>query len=80
MLFSGSDDGTIKRWDPVTGNCLDIFEGHDASINCLALSADGKTLFSGSDDGSIKCWDSVTGNCLRTLEGDFSKVTSLALI
>lgn len=37
MLFSGSDDGTIKLWDLATETCIRTFEGHKAQIQSIKL-------------------------------------------
>lgn len=37
MLFSGSDDGTIKLWDLETETCVRTFEGHKAQIQSIKL-------------------------------------------
>ena len=37
MLFSGSDDGTVKLWDLSTETCVRTFEGHIAQIQSIKL-------------------------------------------
>lgn len=37
LLFSASDDGTIKLWDLVTRQCLRTLEGHVAQVQCLKI-------------------------------------------
>lgn len=37
MLFSGSDDGTVKLWDLVTQQCLRTFTGHKGQIQSLRI-------------------------------------------
>ncbi|CDZ96894.1 Cdc4 and related F-box and WD-40 proteins [Phaffia rhodozyma] len=37
MLFSGSDDGTIRLWDLNTKDCVRIFEGHVGQVQSLRL-------------------------------------------
>ena len=55
-LASGSDDNTIRLWDPASGACERVFEGHLAWVRALALLGDGR-LASGSDDNTIRLWD-----------------------
>ena len=76
-LASGSDDRSIKLWDPATGACTASLEGHSDAVNALALLPDGR-LASGSGDRSIKLWDPLTGACTASLEGHSDSVNALA--
>jgi WD40 repeat protein len=55
-LASGSGDTTIRLWDPATGACERVFEGHQSWVVALAVLGDGR-LASGSDDTTIRLWD-----------------------
>ena len=55
-LASGSFDKTIRLWDPSSGSCLAVFEGHQGGVNALAVLPDGR-LASGSFDKTIRLWD-----------------------
>lgn len=37
MLFSGSDDGTVKLWDLASQTCVKTFTGHKAQIQSIKL-------------------------------------------
>lgn len=37
MLFSGSDDGTIRLWDLTRRDCVRVFEGHVGQVQSLKL-------------------------------------------
>lgn len=37
MLFSGSDDGTIRLWDLNTRECVKIFEGHVGQVQSMRV-------------------------------------------
>ena len=37
MLFSASDDGTIRLWDLVQQSCIRTFEGHKAQVQSLRV-------------------------------------------
>jgi WD40 repeat protein len=59
-LASASRDGTIKVWDPVTGQeamALQVAGG----VLCVAWSRDGQKLASATTDGAIQVWDSSRG-------------------
>src|SRR5207302_208750 len=54
--LSGSMDHTMRLWDVGTGRQLHLFEGHAASLCCVALAPDGRTALSGSWDKTLRLW------------------------
>src|SRR5262249_18356153 len=48
---SGSDDGTIRFWDPLTGESRGVWTHHRASVQSVAFSPDGAWIASGGFDG-----------------------------
>jgi len=55
-LIGGGTSGEIQIWDVVTGERNGRFHAHLATIRCLTISPDGKTLATGSGAGLIKLW------------------------
>lgn len=56
LLVSGSEDCTIKIWDPSKNyQCIHTLIGHKAPITTLITLH--KMIISGSSDGIIKIWD-----------------------
>jgi len=46
----------VKVWDPVSGACLKIYEGHTDEIQGVDVSPDGKYIASASSDKTIMIW------------------------
>ncbi|GMN61357.1 hypothetical protein TIFTF001_030444 [Ficus carica] len=57
MLYSGSMDGMINKWDCGTLQCLATVKGHSSAVTSLTVG--GQFLVSGSLDSTIKAWGST---------------------
>ncbi|CAO2837148.1 unnamed protein product [Amaranthus hypochondriacus] len=80
FLFTGSRDGTLKRWavDDKAATCSTTFESHVDWVNDAVLVGD-HTLVSCSSDTTLKTWNSLSnGVCTRTLRQHSDYVTCLA--
>jgi WD40 repeat protein len=64
LLASGSEDRTVKLWDPVSRKEKTTLKGHDAWLASVAFRVDSKKLSSASwegDDGNtMKVWEVAT--------------------
>ncbi|CAN1838103.1 WD repeat-containing protein 48 [Linum perenne] len=79
-LFTGSRDGTLKRWEVSedSATCSATFESHVDWVNDAVLAGE-KTLVSCSSDTTLKTWDCMSdGTCTRTLRQHSDYVTRLA--
>ncbi|MBD1925639.1 serine/threonine protein kinase [Trichocoleus sp. FACHB-90] len=75
LLASGSQDETIKLWQPSTGKEIHTLTGHFIRVSSVAFSPDGQILASGTCSlaRTIKLWQPGTGNEIRTLGRWFSR-------
>lgn len=53
------------------------FEGHQASVACTAISADGRRVLTGDRDHTIRLWDVKSGGLLCALRVADTTVTSV---
>jgi WD40 repeat protein len=73
-LLSGSDDKLVRLWDGDEDRQERRFEGHRATVGCVAFSADGRRAYSasysplGDSDHTIRLWDVATGKEVDKLE------------
>lgn len=56
-VFSGSEDRTVRAWDPATGEHRAVLGGSAGSVRCLALARDGRTLVTTTADQWLWLWD-----------------------
>ena len=83
LLASGSDDDTVRLWDPATGAPVgEPLTGHTGAVTAVAFgaAADGRALLaSASDDETVRLWDPVTGTAVgEPLTGHTDVVTAVA--
>ncbi|XP_020579105.1 WD repeat-containing protein 48 [Phalaenopsis equestris] len=80
-LFTGSRDGTLKRWAIADDDASFIatYESHVDWVNDAVLA--GNTLVSCSSDTTVKVWNTLSdGVCTRTLRQHSDYVTCLAAV
>ena len=78
LLATASRDGTVRLWDPATGEHRSTLTGHASAVNGVAFSPDGRLLATASRDGTVRLWDPATGEHRSTLTGHASAVNGVA--
>lgn len=75
LLVSCSDDLTLILWAPGEDKKPILrMNGHQAPVNHLSFSPDGRYIASGSFDKKVKLWDGRTGKFLVTFVGHVGSV------
>ena len=77
-IVSGSDDGSVRVWDALSGVELKVLNSHTHSVQSVAFSSDGTHIVSGSDDRSVRVWDALSGVELKVLNGHTGYIQSVA--
>ncbi|MFC1587522.1 WD40 repeat domain-containing protein [Planctomycetota bacterium] len=78
QLRNISIDKNIYLWDLETGKEIYKFEGHEACINAVEFSPDGKKIVSASDDGTVRLWDLESKEEIRCFKGHKGGVSAVA--
>jgi hypothetical protein len=83
LIVSGSDDDTVRLWDPETGEAVgEPLRGHEDSVNAVAVCERGgrRLIVSGSDDCTVRLWDPETGEAVgEPLRGHEDSVLAVAV-
>jgi G protein beta subunit-like protein len=65
-IYSASEDGSVRIWDPRTPVCQRTYEGAAAqspAVNALALHPNQTDLIAGDQSGCLKIWDLEASCC-----------------
>ncbi|KAI4380901.1 hypothetical protein MLD38_007038 [Melastoma candidum] len=83
LLYTGSQDKTVRVWRVADSTCVDMFFAHEDRINRIVVNQDDGCIFTCSSDGSVKIWRTVykEGSHTLTMRLRFqeSPVNALAL-
>ena len=77
--FMGPYEAVVRVWDLKQQAEKYLLQGHEGSVNAVAITADGLRILSGGSDGTLRIWDAVTGFECRSLAHKGS-VTSLCAL
>jgi MoxR-like ATPase len=80
MTAAGCEDGSIRLWS-LKARKVSLLTGHEAGVNSVAWTPDGRKLASASADKTIKVWK-ILGkgkpNLLQTIQAHYNAVNSIA--
>lgn len=76
-LATASTDKTARLWNPVTGKCIHLLDGHSDAVSTISFSPDGRLLATGSGT-MVRIWDTATGIRKSTLEGHSQDIHNIA--
>ena len=79
-IVSGSDDKSVRVWDVLMGEQLNVLNGHTELVTLVTFSMDGMRIVSGSCDESVRVWDTLTAEQLNVLNGHTDWVNSAAFL
>jgi hypothetical protein len=79
-VLTCSSDGTIRRWNRSTGECIRTYIGHNDCVYSILYEKETKRIFSGSADRTILVWDAETGENVGVMKGHKGDVFSLAFL
>jgi WD40 repeat protein len=65
-VASGSDDTTIRVWEPFNGQTHMVYKEHSADIAALCWSSDSTKIVSTAQDYVVRIWEPETGKTLHT--------------
>ena len=74
-----SGDGSVRIWDPATGQQRAALTGHTGRVSAVAIAPDGTWLATAGGDGSVRIWDPATGKQRATLTGHTGWVRAVAI-
>ncbi|KAI3659118.1 hypothetical protein MP638_001985 [Amoeboaphelidium occidentale] len=70
FILTAHEDGTIMKFDPLTGKKLQQVKVHDGTITDMQFSADKSYILTSSKDSSAKLIDATTLEVMKTYKSD----------
>ncbi|MBN1286726.1 MAG: protein kinase [Anaerolineae bacterium] len=77
-LAAANADGTVRLFNPGTGQEIGVLRGHQGAVNAVAFRPDGEHMATAGADGTVRVWWAITGAELVRLRGHQGSVLSVA--
>ncbi|KAJ4848273.1 hypothetical protein Tsubulata_040912 [Turnera subulata] len=81
-ICTGSLDGSLRIWNPVSGESVHLVRGnsyHTEGLTCLAIGSDSTLAISGATDGSVHAVNITTGRVVSSLSAHSNTIRCIAL-
>jgi WD40 repeat protein/tetratricopeptide (TPR) repeat protein len=73
-----ADSGTLRLWNPTTGDQVGPTMAEAAEVQAIAFSPDGQFILSGSTDGQARLWKVSTGKPVGAPMAHSQRITAVA--
>ncbi|CAH2057561.1 unnamed protein product [Thlaspi arvense] len=81
-ICTGSDDATLRIWNPRSGENIHVVKGHPyhtEGLTCLTITSDSTLALTGSKDGSTHIVNITTGKVVSSLNAHSDSVECIGL-
>ena len=78
QMVGGSEDGSVRVWDPRSGEELCVLKFEAGGVTAVAFSPDGRFLAAAGKKGPVQLWDVRSGEALLKCEGQGGSISSLS--
>jgi len=69
IILAGGRDGTVWMWLASTGECMQVFTGHEGTVTCGKFTSNGRLIVTGGEDQSVRVWSPKNGTCRHIFKG-----------
>lgn len=78
LLASGGQDGTVRLWEPRSGDEVAVLAGHAGPVRSVAFAPSGDLLASAGLDQTVRLWEVATRASAGVLRGHQGPVLAVA--
>lgn len=77
LIWSGSNDRTIKIWDIKSYECIKTIVSNNGCISTLLYLQSQDVILSGSTDSKIRIWDITLIKCIQIMDDHTNTVSCM---